>query len=355
MKTESVSVAISALESRLKEKHGLESRLGFEWEFRLTDASGHYVTPEVLRSMLALTPAAVVIDEVKYDNPDITNKLEITTKILPPIAAADALEIIQSAVTEIAIKQGFRLSTIPTMRDSTRLSNRPFTCGTHVNSSLHRADESPVLVADREMNATPKTASVAEGIMQVNRETPLWSFQDANDVVRLHQGYSTPNRYGMGDKRPTRKRGIHIRITYPPLPRGTPTETPLEGAYHAYIEERFPNSRIDPHVLAFRTLLGQYHGIEHPSHTGGKSVSFDKEGEPMPDSWEKLQAAHTPLRAGSITASYIGDLYDLQTLEAIDEQGRESGLPFVRQEPLEKPMHQVVLQQRAGVSSGREF
>ena len=178
------------------------------------------------------------------------------------------------------------------------------------------------------------SANVASGIAQVNKETPLWSFHGEEDLGRLRSGDGTPKAYNVGIDKTGNPGGIEFRRNHvvPETPQ-TMGRNPFgdKSMFAARMEERFANARVDPHVAAFRTMLGQYHGLENPLHAAGDVVDprHINLGE-LPKNWNDMAAGHLP--TGSVAQKYVGDLYDADTLKYIDERGRNTAIRSLESE-----------------------
>ncbi len=218
--------------------------------------------------------------------------------------------------------------------------------GLHVNSSLVKPGTSINL--SHEVNhysafAMPhgaakinaNAANAANGILQVTADTPLWSFHNEDDIGRLVGGDGTPKTFTLGQEKEV-GHVLNIRENGQPLQAHEASPLPLEEwATHAHLEERLPGARMDPHVAAFRTTLGTYHGLENPIHRGEDLLHVKKiqphasgdyplhvlpEGDSPEAMWKNYQNQH--LREGGVTQKYVGDLYDAETLAAIDARAR---------------------------------
>lgn len=330
---------IDALQERLKTKHQMISNIGYEWEFQILDDQGEPVFPPYALLMGSYTSLKdhPFIQRIYSEEPH--GVFEIATKPLPPLEAANAMVAIQAQVAQWAKEKGYHLSAAPVISNGHTLDNigGSGTTGMHINSSLVAAgadkDASFLLIqggvisrGDRYTHEVDGfTANVTGKILKINAETPLWSWHGAQDSRRLGQPI-TPNFYNVGDNRGPTALALRANDIYV----HEPTETghdPLKGQayYNVRVEERLPNSRVDPYVAAFRTLLAQYDALEHPAYPLNAivDVSTIKAG-PIPD-WKGMQAAHLP--DDSIVKKYLGDLYDESTLAYIDQRGCNPFMP----------------------------
>jgi hypothetical protein len=325
---------IAALQERITTKHGLVPHLGYEWEFQLLDDAGNKIPgiEKELQKVLEDCPTDRIYKERGH------GLVEVTTIPAPASDAANNMSKIQNRIGTWAKEKGYHLSASPVVSNGKTGAEIKITgsAGTHTNSSLNPVGR---MMEDERFNSAHsinekislvdgRSANVAQSINQVNKETPLWSFHGEEDFVRLNSGDGTPKAYNMGIDKTGNPGGIEFRRNHPaPETPQTMGRDPFHGQslVAAHLEERYANARIDPHVSAFRTLLGQYHGLENPLFTEEQIVDprFLTSGK-MPQTWADMTTSHLP--ADSIVRKYIGDLYTADTLEYIDERARNPSI-----------------------------
>jgi len=326
--SENIETVLTAINERMRQEYGLESRIGFEWEFQLLTSKGEAVPVEKLQALLGDDPTIARIYKERSHG-----LLEITTQPLSPVEAAKALQTIQEKVAQWAKEQDYHLSASSMVSGIDRANG---SVGLHVNSSLVNTQnpEGHSVLFGLDSMITPMTANVAQAILEVNKETPLWSFHDPKtDITRLKAGDGTPHKYNSGTSKASAngRIGVSVNNNGDGLPYsaneigGNPFNVPdgdLDYAANPVrMEERFPSARMDPSVAAFRTPVGQYHALANPHyHKNTRKDSINLGDIPM--DWDELAATHMP--PDSIFSRYIGTLYDADTLRAIDERGQHS-------------------------------
>jgi hypothetical protein len=263
-----LSKAIGTITDRLRDKHGLEPHIGFEWEFQLLDNAGKPVPENVVKDLLKGDDRIGKIYEERGHG-----LLEITTKPHPALKAADTMAEIQGRVGTWAKENGYHLSAHPVVSRESNIHAISGSAGMHTNSSLNRVGRimednrhnSILSIADRTWEVDALSANAANGIVEINSQTPLWSHQGEDDLLRLKHGDGTPKAYGIGMEKSGKPNAVEFRTNHPsPKTPEAMGHNPFNGAeiYAARLEERVANARIDPHVAAFRTVLGHYHGLE---------------------------------------------------------------------------------------------
>ena len=313
---------------RMRQKHGVEPRLAYEWEFQLLDSAGKPVKEEVVTKFIESHPGVNRVYEERGHG-----LLEITTHPELPHIAADNMRDMQTKMGNWASEQGYHLNANPVV--SAASGNISGSAGMHVNASLVPVGTGELTGSSSVLSLhgggakiDGRTASVAESIVQINRETPLWSHHTQDDFIRLRRGDGTPGSYNIGVDKTGRPGTVEIRrnniVPRPPAEMG---RDPFGGEelMAARTEERIANARVDPHVAAFRTTLGQYHGLEEPIYEAGNVINAKhiSQGD-IPKTLEGMAENH--LQDGSIVKKYVGDLYDEPFLQQLDQQGRNPHL-----------------------------
>jgi hypothetical protein len=323
-----ISQTMEQMVERMRQKHGVEPRLAYEWEFQLLDSKGKPVKEEVVTKFIESHPGVNRIYEERGHG-----LLEITTNPELPHVAADNMRDMQTKMGNWASEQGYHLNANPAV--SGQEGSISGSAGMHVNASLVPVGTGELTGSSSVLSLhggggkiDGRTANVAESIVKINRETPLWSHHTQDDFIRLRHGDGTPASYNIGIDKTGRPGTVEIRrnniVPRKPADMG---RDPFGGEelMAARTEERIANARIDPHVAAFRTTLGQYHGLEEPIHEASAVINpkYISHGD-IPKSLEAMAENH--MQDGSIVKKYVGDLYDEKFLEHVDQQGRNPHL-----------------------------
>lgn len=337
---DTIKTGIAALTDRLRDKHGVVPRFGFEWEFQLLDADGNAVHEDLIQSKLKTALDGHPAFEKIYKE-RAHGLWEITTKPLEPLESADGLVHLQTRVADVAKQEGWHLSAHPVV--SKTGGDIRGSAALQLNSSLTSAaahnTDSVLWIGEHEIPGTrrfaavnAKAANATHGIMEITAQTPMWSFSSNNDIVRLNSGDGTPKHFSAQEG----KEGIgainirtHTILMHEEAAKIAPEG--LDWANRAHLEERMSGARMDPYVAAFRTNLGITHGLDNPMHADGlvpiKSIYIDgafdgriyPEGANAQNAWKALQESHLP--KGSILHNYIenGTLAS-GTLEALEHR-----------------------------------
>jgi glutamine synthetase len=331
----SIIPVIEKIEKTMREEFQVEPRVGFEWEFQLLDENmepvitGKHKGARKFNEVFGFLPSqsrdCINMLEDQYEKEHKDNGIaEISTIPLPPSQAAQALWDIQKQVAEIAKRRGWHFSCRPV----------PYLCsgtdccvGLHVNSSLVQPKppgSESLLVQNRRTGCVDsRAANAIHSLLRVNKETPLWSWHNEDDMKRLEKALDV---FNSGEDK---QGGVSIRRIESESDNGS-------DYVQVRLEERFPGSRCDPFVAAFRTSLGLYESLKNPQFEkdrmidlylrrwNGLTIRLNQEfnlGD-IPETIEEMEKTHLP--PDSVFRKYAGEggFYGEKILDEIDRMAK---------------------------------
>src|SRR5713101_3842822 len=136
--TQPISDAIQTIVQRMREKHGVEPRIGFEWEFQLLNNKGQPIPEDELKELFKGDKAIHRIYEERGHG-----LMEITTRPESTLTAPDTIQSIQKRIGAYAKEKGYHLSAHPIVSGETGIHARSGSAGMHINSSLVKVSGGP--------------------------------------------------------------------------------------------------------------------------------------------------------------------------------------------------------------------